>query len=160
MLMKITFCVILLLPLGIIAGNTQSAITSSGSDSKGTGGFVSWSVGQVAYTNSTGKGGVNSIAAGVQQAYTISVIKLRSAASFSYSVYPNPTADNLILEASNFKTGKITYQLLDLKGNILRSDFISGNRTEISTGTLPSSTYILQIIQENKQVQSFKVIKN
>jgi hypothetical protein len=160
MLMKITFCVILLLPLGIIAGNTQAATTSSGSDSKGTGGFVSWSVGQVAYTSSTGKGGVNSIAAGVQQAYTISVIKLRSAANFSYSVYPNPTADNLILEAPNFKTGKITYQLLDLNGNILRSDFISGNRTEINTGTLPSSVYILQIIQENKQIQSFKIIKN
>ena len=160
MLKKITFCVILLLPLGIIAGYTQAAITSSGSDSKGAGGFVSWSVGQVAYTSFTGKGGANSIAAGVQQAYTISVIGLRSTVSFSYSVYSNPTADNLILEAPNFKTGKITYQLLDLKGTVLKSDFISGNRTEINTGTLPSSTYILQIIQENKQIRSFKIIKN
>jgi hypothetical protein len=160
MLKKITFCVILLLPLGIMAGNTQAAITSSGSDSKGAGGFVSWSVGQVAYTSFTGKGGANTISAGVQQAYTISVIGLRSTVNFSFSVYPNPTADNLILEAPNFKTGRITYRLLDLKGTILRSDFISGNRTEINTSTLPSSTYILQIIQENKQIQSFKVIKN
>jgi hypothetical protein len=160
MLTKLILCVILLLPLGIIAGNTQAATTSSGSDSKGAGGFVSWSVGQVAYTSFTGKGGTNSISAGVQQAYTVSVIGLRSTVSFSYSVYPNPTADNLILQAPNFKTGKITYQLLDLNGNMLKAGLISGNRTEINTGTLPSSTYFLQIIQGNKQVQSFKIIKN
>jgi len=160
MLKKITFCVILIMPLGFITGYSQAATTASGSNGKGPGGFVSWSVGQVAYKSFKGKAGINSISGGVQQTYTISVIGFRNTVSLSYSVYPNPVADNLILEAPNFKTSKITYQLLDMQGRLLKTELISGSRMEINTGTLPSSTYFLQILEENKQVQSFKIIKN
>lgn len=160
MLKKIIICLALILSTGIMAGHAQTATTSSGGDGKGAGGFVSWSVGQVAYTSFIGKGGANSISAGVQQAYAISAIGFKSASSISYSVYPNPTSDNLILEAPNFKTGKISYQLLDMQGNVLKTNLISGNRTEINTSGLPSSTYFLQIMQGIKQIQSFKIIKN
>jgi hypothetical protein len=160
MLKKLTLWVVLILPSGIVAGYAQSATTSSGGDGKGAGGLVSWSVGQTAYTSFAGKGGTNSISSGVQQAYSISMIAFKNALSLLYSVFPNPTADNLILQTPNFKNGIIAYQLLDMQGNVLRSGFISGNRTEINTGSLPSSTYFLQVLQGIKQVQSFKIIKN
>ena len=160
MLKRISFCVILIMPLGFISGFTQAAIATSGSEGKGAGGFVSWSVGQVAYSSFKGKGNTGSVSQGVQQAYTISVIGFRNAMSLSYSVYPNPTTDNIILETPGFKVVKLTYQLLDMLGNIIKSDLISANRTEINTVALPSSTYFLKIIQGNNQVQSFKIIKN
>lgn len=157
---RITFYLIVLLLLGNITGYSQQATTSSGGEGKGPGGFVSWSTGQVAYTGFTGKGGINTISSGVQQAYAISVIGFRNAISISYSVYPNPVTDNLILETPNFKTGKISYQLLDMQGNLMKNALISGNRTEIDTKALPAATYFLQIIQGDKQVQTFKIIKN
>ena len=65
--MKNIFLIIPLLSSGIILA--QESVSTSGSNASGTGGAVSYTVGQVAYTNSSGSNG--SVSVGVQQAYTI-----------------------------------------------------------------------------------------
>src|SRR6056297_978638 len=56
---------------GLTGANAQQAMPASGGDASGSGGFVSYSVGQVVYTTHTGANG--SVAQGVQQTYEIAV---------------------------------------------------------------------------------------
>ena len=74
----------------------QNAIPASGANGSGAGGTISYTVGQVVYTTSTGTMG--SVAQGVQQPYEISVVtSLEEAKDFSleFVVYPNPATDFL-----------------------------------------------------------------
>ena len=138
----------------------QESSNTSGGNAAGSGGSVSYSVGQVVYTANAGSSG--SVAQGVQHAYEISVVGVNdSQSNISLSAYPNPTADVLTLQISNYNNQKLMYQLYDLNGKLLSSEQIIAQQTLINTSTLPVSTYFIDVFnQENKKVQSFKIIKN
>ena len=63
---------IFLLTIWLARLQAQEATTATGGDATGNGGFASYSVGQVVYTNNTGAGG--SVLQGIQQPYDISVV--------------------------------------------------------------------------------------
>ena len=73
------------------AVQAQTAISAAGGDATGTGGSVSYSVGQLTYITNTGTNG--SVSEGVQQPYEILTIGMDEAKgiSLAYSVHPNPT---------------------------------------------------------------------
>jgi hypothetical protein len=53
------------------------------------------------------------------------------------------------------------YQLFDIQGKLLNNGQVTAQQTQINTASLPSATYIINVVnQENKKVQSFKIIKN
>ena len=52
------------------------------------------------------------------------------------------------------------YQLYDIQGKVLQNQKITGYRTSIDMNNLVPSTYFVKVIQENKAVKTFKVIKN
>jgi hypothetical protein len=143
-----------------IISNAQQIITASGGNATGTGGNVSYTVGQVAYIAITGSGG--SIMQGVQIPYEISVITaidIASNVNLSYSVYPNPTSDYLILKIENENITKFGAMLYDLKGNLVKSVKIYGADTKIDMLQYPSAVYFLKVIDKNKEVKTFKIIK-
>ena len=81
----------------------QQAVVTAGAEATGTGGTVSYSVGQVVYQTHASTSG--SVAEGVQQPYEISVLsstKDVAGISLTCSVYPNPTADYLTLKVENY----------------------------------------------------------
>ena len=135
---------------------SQEACTSACADATGIGGTVNFSVGQVGYTCE----GTNiSISQGVQQAKqipfaTIVGINLR------ISIYPNPTTGILYVEVKNNDYPGLQFQLYDLNGKLLESKNAAANQTGFVMKYLAAGTYILQITENNKQVRSFKVIKN
>jgi hypothetical protein len=154
---------ILLLVTGLLwAGlaQAQESANASGGDATGSGGTVAYSIGQVVYTTNMGSSG--SVAQGVQHAYEIFQVGINETMlNISLSVFPNPTADNLILEVSNFKFLTLSFQLYDMHGKLLNNGQVTEQQTQINTASLPSATYFIHIVnQENKQVQSFKIIKN
>jgi hypothetical protein len=56
---------------------------------------------------------------------------------------------------------KLAYQLYDMHGKLLNNGQVTGQQTQINTSSLPPATYFINVVnQENKQVQSFKIIKN
>lgn len=73
------------------------------------------------------------------------------------SVFPNPTNNMLTLQtkATDYKM----YQLLDFKGNIIESKRITSGKMPINIGHLPAAPYILNILHDNKIVESFKITK-
>jgi hypothetical protein len=144
------------------AGFAQAQVSanSSGGDATGSGGTVAYSLGQVVYTTNTG--GSGSVAQGVQHAYEIFTVGIKeSELNILLTAFPNPTTGNLTLLISDYKNEKWMYLLYDMGGKLLGSEQVSTQQTQINTAGLPSSTYFINVVnQENKKVQSFKIIKN
>ena len=140
--------------------SAQESVNATGGNASGSGGSASYSVGQVVYKTHTGTTG--SVAEGVQQPYEISVITaIEQAQGINLSVraYPNPTTDYLTLSISEFDISNLSYQLYDMNGKLLQSEKITGNQTSIVMSNLVPATYFVKVIQGNKEVKTFKIIK-
>ena len=86
---------LLLLSIGMIGLDAQNTIPSSGGNASGSGGTVSYSIGQIVYTTNTGTNGT--VAQGTQQPFEISVVTgIEEALNITLqcSVYPNPATEN------------------------------------------------------------------
>ena len=154
---------ILLLTAGMfLAGlaKAQESTNASGGDAIGSGGTASYSVGQVVYTTNTGSAG--SLEQGVQHAYEIFTVGIKETElNISLTAFPNPTTDNLTLQVSDYKNDKLSYHLFDMQGKQLSNGQIIAKQTQINMNILPKATYFINVLnQENKKVQSFKIIKN
>ena len=139
----------------------QESVNTTGSNASGSGGSVSYSVGQVVYTTNTGTNG--SVAQGVQQPFEISIvtgIEEAKGINLSVSAYPNPTTDYLTLSIGEFDISNLSYQLYDMNGKLLQNEKITGNQTSIAMGNLVPANYFVKVIQGNKEVKTFKIIKN
>jgi len=141
--------------------HAQETVPASGGNATGTGGSTNYTIGQMVYTTNSGTNG--SVAQGVQQPYEISVVTGINEAkgiNLSVSVYPNPTAENLTLRVENIENSSFTFQLFDLSGKLLQNGKVGGNNTNIPMGNLLPATYLLKVIQNCKEVKTFKIIKN
>ena len=158
---RLKLSALLFLGLGLTGLQAQESVNATGGDASGGGGSVSYSVGQVVYTTHTGTSG--SVAEGVQQPYEISVVTgLEEAQSINLSVtaYPNPTTDYLTLRIDEFEISNLSFQLYDMNGKLLQNEKITGNQTSIVMSNLLPATYFVKVIQGNKEVKTFKIIKN
>lgn len=159
---KLILSVIFLLGLGLTGLQAQEAVLASGGDASGSGGSISYSVGQVVYTTSTGTSGY-SVAEGVQQPYEISVIigvEEDSGLKLECMAYPNPAKDHLTLKILDYDIEDLSYQLYDLTGNLLENEKLVGNETTISLGKLAPANYFLKITDNQKEIKIFKIIKH
>lgn len=158
---KLKLSVLLLLGLRLSGLNAQTTVAATGGNTTGNGGSASYSVGQVVYHTNTGTNG--SIAEGVQQLYEISdVTGLEGAKciSLSVSAYPNPTTDYLTLSIDNFEVSNLSYQLYNINGNLLENKKLESNQTRIVMSNLVPATYFLKVTNGQKEVKTFKIIKN
>lgn len=153
----ITFCV-----FGCgISLHAQNAIPATGGNANGAGGTSSFTVGQVFYTTETETTGT--ITHGVQQPFEILVLTAIEEASeviLECSVYPNPTTNLLILKIGNYDKEKLSYLLFDINGKHLKINKVMSGETQIEMEKLASGTYFLKVFDNNKEVKTFKIIKN
>ena len=162
--MKKTYIIrLLILTIGLSWSDfaqSQQSSNAVGGDATGSGGSVAYSVGQIVYTTHTGSTG--SVAQGVQQAYEIFSIGINETElNSSLSLFPNPIVDNLTLQISDFNKEKLSYILFDTQGKLLSNGQVTAQQTQINTSSLLPATYFINVLnQENKQVESFKIIKN
>ena len=159
-LKRLKICAVLLLGLGLTGLQAQESVNATGGDASGSGGSVSYSVGQITYQTHTGING--SVAEGVQQPYEISVvsaIEQTIGINLSVAAYPNPTTDKLILSVDEFDLSNLSYQLYDINGKVLHIKRITSNQTSIKMGDLMPATYFVKVTQNNKEVKTFKIIK-
>ncbi len=155
---------VVLFSFGISEIKAQTSINATGGDATSSGGSVSYSIGQVFLTTNSGTNG--SIAHGVQQPYEISVITSLEEAKdiqLTVSAYPNPTTDYLTLSidaSTPLSIQSMSYQLYDMNGKLLQSEKITSNQTSIAMSNLVTANYVLKVIQENKEIKTFKIIKH
>jgi hypothetical protein len=161
---KVKLCFTLCLSLCLKWGHAQETLPASGDNVSGTGGNVSYTVGDIYISN---KGTTGSVDQGVQQPFEISVftgIEVAKEIILTCSAYPNPTIDNLILKIEGIELEELFILLCDLSGKILENKKIENNETIISMSDLVSGTYFLKIMQTQKtgtlpEIKIFKIIK-
>jgi len=139
----------------------QEVIPVTGGNATGGGGSVSYTVGQITYLTLSGTNGT--VAQGVQQPFEISVITAIEQAkdiTLVCSVYPNPASDFLTLKVENYDKENLSYILFDASGKLLVSKKVTGNVTIISMANLLPSLYFLKVIDNQKEIKTFKIIKN
>jgi len=150
-----------MMSLGLTGLQAQKAISSTGGVASGTGGSVSYSVGQVIFTTNIGINS-NSIAEGVQQPYEISVISgidYDIRISLECTVYPNPATNIIKLNIDKNEFINFRYQFYDLNGNLIKSEIIAGDNTQINMQNFIPTTYFLKVVQEKEVLKTFKIIK-
>ncbi len=158
---RIKLTAVLLLALGLTGLHAQEAVSAAGGNASGSGGTVSYTIGQMAYTPNSGTAG--SVSQGVQQPYEILVLTgmdNRWDIDLMVKAYPNPTTNYLTLRLNNSGLSGIMYQLCDLNGRLLESNLVESSETTISMNHYSPSAYFLKVIQNNKEIKTFKIIKN
>ena len=153
------FFLAFLLTFSVNAQTSHQVLSATGGDASGSGGTVAYSVGQIVYTTSTGTTG--SVAQGVEQAYEIYSVGIKETAlNISLSVFPNPTSDFLTLKVEDYNNETLSFDLLDEQGKLILSEQITNQETQVAMSTLARGSYFINIVQTNKQIQTFKIIKN
>ena len=140
---------------------SQQSVPATGGNATGSGGTVSYTAGQLVYTTITDVGGASS--QGVQQPFEILVetaIEQAQDINLILSVYPNPTANNLTLQIENYDSQNLAFKCFDANGKILESKKITGNEITINMTNLISGIYYLKVLDNQKEIKTFKIIKN
>ncbi len=160
--MKKRTIILLVVPFVATIGiKAQETVSAAGGEASSNSGLISYTVGQVVYTTSTGTNG-NSVAQGVQQPYEISVITgIEEAKGINLQVlaYPNPTTDYLIVKTKNYEIAGLQYVIFDINGKILQTVKATGNETKIETGYLKPGSYFVKVLDGKKEIKVFKIIK-
>ncbi len=159
---KLNLIAVFFLVMGLSSLSAQEAIPVSGGNASGTGGTVSFSVGQVAYTVVDGT--EYSISQGVQQPYNITVVTgvgNASLISLSCSVYPNPATDYLILRVDGYTPSKdkLEYRLFNVSGSLLSQGKVDDSEVRVQVANLSPATYFLKVMEQGQDVKTFKIIK-
>lgn len=155
--------ILLFVSTGIVMASpsfSQQVIPATGGSADGTGGSVSYTLGQIAFSAVTGTNGF--IIQGIQQPFEISsltAIENTEEITLGYSVFPNPSEGIITLFVMSFSQAGFIYQIYNLKGDIIQENKISDARTEISLADQPSAIYFLRVIRENREVKVFKIVK-
>ena len=136
----------------------QDVITTS-ADSAGSGGSSSWSVGTVAFSlYSSGSG---TITEGSQQPYEIFIfdgVENHNMAP-ECTVSPNPTTGKVTIRFSRSVPVNFTSCLYNLEGIPLSKAVIDSQETIIPMDDLKPATYFLVILENEKPVKNYKIIK-
>lgn len=151
--------VLLLLVSGFFA-QSQEANPSSGGNAIGSGGSASYTIGQIVFTYQESPNG--SFNQGVQQPYEITValgVEEATGITLQSSVYPNPTSSNVILKIENYDIKNLSYFIFDINGKTIIANKISNNETFIPMENLAESIYFIKIMEYNKELKIFKIIK-
>jgi hypothetical protein len=157
---KVFLITVFNLSFSFLGLQAQETVPVSGGNATGTLGTASYTVGQIVNITNTGTNGTSS--QGVQQPYEISVVTGIDDAfeiMLEMAVYPNPAIDFLKLKLCDYAIVNIRYQLYDLNGSLLLKSKIEVQETDISIQTLKPSTYFLKVLQGNKEIKTFKIIK-
>ena len=159
----------LLLIVGAMAfmmmGYAQETITTTGGEATGNAGTVSYTIGQIAVQTVANSNA--SVSEGVQQPYEIQTIGVDNYPQITLDakVYPNPTADRLILSigssvgANNYSPLPLQAALFNNSGQHIRTLNVTDVQTDIDMTDLSSGTYYLRVTDEKQTLKTFKVVK-
>lgn len=137
----------------------QESILSSGGNSSGTNGNVSYSVGQLFYK--TVNGGAAYLSPGIEQPFEIQIVlgSDNFNISLELSVYPNPTTDKIYLKVKESSFESLQYQMFDINGRLIENNKIEDNLTIVQMDKYPDAIYLMKVIDKEKEVKTFKIIK-
>lgn len=152
-----TLLTLMLIFISLSALNGQNSINTSGGNIQGSGGSLSYSIGQIAFN--TLMLSDTEITEGVQQVYEISTV-FDITDTLELSLCPNPITDFLYLAVNNQNPSGWHFEIYTVAGQALRSEIISNATTKIHLQDLPKAMYLLTVKDGEQIIKTFKIIKN
>lgn len=138
----------------------QKAIVSSGGSIKNGSGSASITVGQTFSNYFSGSNG--SISAGVQKSIEIYTLSTPETTPISINAiaYPNPSKEfiNLKIDYSSLKD--LSFTLYNINGKVLKKGNIKQQNTPFNLRSFKAGVYFLRVMEKNKQIKVFKLIKS
>lgn len=144
----------------IMLGKAQEVFVPGGGDVSSESGSISYTIGQLFYTTNTTSDG--SVIQGIQFPYEISVITNSETfddIKLDISAYPNPVVNKLQLKISQNSFNNLSYQFFDQSGKILERKEISEQIVLLSLEDYKPATYLLSVMESNKLLKTFKIVK-
>lgn len=135
----------------------QQNTVATGGDATGTGGSVSFTVGQIDYVSPTGTDG--NLNEGVQQPYEFFKDVGIATLDWDVQLYPNPTNEFIVLEVEQLAED-LNYVLVDAKGSIVAEGAVTTTETMIEMRQFATGSYMLQLTQHEQIISSTKIIKH
>ncbi len=138
---------------------SQQATVASGGESQGTGGSVSYTIGQVAYQSlSNNSWQINE---GVQQPIEIyQMSAVNETPSISLQIGPNPSINEVFLIGEHALLNQLSIELFDLQGKRIKAQQRVEADGKIDLSTIPAASYQLVIYQNNQAIRNYKLIKH
>ncbi len=158
--MKITTAILVFIAFCNLQTSAQQAIVATGGNAVGSGGTISYSIGQIDYITIDDNGGIAT--QGVQQPYEIYPVSIaeQEQISLEYCVYPNPTKASVTLVVGPNNLSDLFMKLYDLQGNLVLQQRITDVNTILPLDGLSSATYLLVVSSPSEELQQFRIIKN
>jgi len=149
---KIGFVIFLALPFAALGQSAGLNTTSSaGEETASDLGTIEWTLGGI--ITESGSNQTHQISQGIQQGnLSVSTLTPEQATTTHVVVYPNPVAEKLTIESDQ---AIITYQLLDMHGNIALTGEIKNRIGTVNFSALSSGIYILITSDRHR----FRVVK-
>lgn len=137
----------------------QRDAVSTGGVATGTGGSVSFSIGQVA--NDAPASGTGSVTQGVQQPYDdlSTVIPDHGLDASDVTAFPTVTNDLVVVSVPGSTTSPLRMDVIDALGRIVVHRAIVAARTELSLGALAPGTYRLRVSDGAGPLRTFTLVR-
>lgn len=159
-MIKQAFLLHLLIPLASLAYGKQ-AISSSGADISGSGGAVSYTVGQLLYQSHHSTEGSES--QGVHHPVEIYVypgIQEQKSTRTNVLVFPNPVTHSLTAVINEVVASGYEVMLSDIIGKVLFSTTTHDQIFSLDMSSYARAVYFLKIYTEGKQIDVLRIVKN
>jgi len=141
-------------------GTAQVDFTSMGVTQSSSKGELNISVGQVNYMNDSNSTG--DINLGVQQTYLVGVKNVAEEQDILVWVFPNPTSTSVkvhIPPKTVKSSEQIKFILYDAAGRLIRYEDVISEETVISMEAYAQGNYILNLIDGDRVLGSFKLLR-
>ena len=76
---------------------------------------------------------------------------------FEITVFPNPATDFITIKVE--KLQDLDYIIYNMYGVVMEKKKIVETESDVSFKTLPPSIYIIKVLQNDKEIRTFKIIK-
>ena len=138
---------------------SQEIISPSAGDSSGSGGSLSYTIGQVFFN--TIESDYGSLVQGIQQPFEFQTLSTPALLTVQLTAvtYPNPTTDFVLLKILDTALENLQYTLFDLNGKTIDSKKINSFSTKITMKNFAIGMYLLKLTKNNQPLKTFKIIK-
>lgn len=142
------FCVML---------SAQRNTLTSGGTVAGTGGSLTYSIGQADFGTATSS--AFHFTEGMQQPYEILTTFTAPESGIFLSIYPNPTTDKIILETGDELPAETGYRLFNAEGKNISVGIVTASVTSIDLSSCAAGIYFLKIQTDTRILAVYKIIK-
>jgi len=147
---------ILLFCLIFFKSNAQEIVSAGGDTYTNSNISVSWTIGEP--VTETISNTSNILTQGFHQT-KLSVIGIYDISSkdMLISLYPNPTQDFVNLKTVDYEN--LSFQLFSFNGKLIKTNKLFSKNTEVKLNNLSAASYFIKILEWDKIIKTYKIIK-